>query len=38
MNFNHIQILSDAGNDLDEGHEFYDKQGENVGNYFWKRL
>ena len=38
MNIKRIQILSDAENDLDEGRKFYDKQGENVGDYFWDSL
>ncbi|NOT10265.1 MAG: type II toxin-antitoxin system RelE/ParE family toxin [Methylococcaceae bacterium] len=38
MNINHIQILSDAENDLYEGQAFYDNQGVNVGNYFWDSL
>ncbi len=38
MNVKHIQILSDAENDLEEGRTFYDKQCENVGNYFWHSL
>ena len=38
MNIKHIQILSDAENDLYEGQAFYDNQGENVGNYFWDSL
>ena len=38
MNIKRIQILSDTENDLDEGRKFYDKQGENVGNYFWDSL
>jgi hypothetical protein len=31
---NQIQILSDAEYDLYEGRDFYDKQGENLGDYF----
>jgi len=38
MNIKCIQMLSDAEKDLDEGREFYDQQGENVGNYFWDSL
>jgi len=38
MNIKHIQILSDAEKDLDEGREFYDKHGEHVGDYFWDSL
>jgi hypothetical protein len=35
---NQIRILSDAGNDLYEGRDFYDKQGENIGDYFWDSI
>jgi plasmid stabilization system protein ParE len=38
MNIKRIQILSDAEKDLEEGREFYDKQGESVGDYFWDSL
>ncbi|MFI3135961.1 MAG: type II toxin-antitoxin system RelE/ParE family toxin [Methylococcaceae bacterium] len=38
MNIKYIQILVDAENDLDEGRAFYDKQGENIGDYFWDSL
>lgn len=38
MNIKRIQILSDAEKDLVEGREFYDKQGENIGDYFWDSL
>ena len=38
MNIKHIQILSDAENDLEEGRKFYDKQDENIGDYFWYSL
>jgi plasmid stabilization system protein ParE len=35
---NHIRILADAEDDLEEGRIFYEKQGRNVGNYFWDCL
>ena len=38
MNIKHIQILSDAVNDLYTGRDFYDQQGEKLGNYFWDSL
>jgi hypothetical protein len=38
MNTKRIQILSDAKNDLEEGRQFYDKYGKNVGDYFWDSL
>ncbi|NOT84374.1 MAG: type II toxin-antitoxin system RelE/ParE family toxin [Methylococcaceae bacterium] len=38
MNVKHIQILVDAGNDLEEGRAFYDQQGESIGDYFWDSL
>jgi hypothetical protein len=38
MNIKGIQILSGAEKDLDDGREFYDKQDENVGDYFWHSL
>jgi hypothetical protein len=38
MNVKHIQILSDAETDLEEGRAFYDKQGEHIGDYFWDSL
>jgi plasmid stabilization system protein ParE len=38
MNIKHIQILSDAENDLYDGRDFYDQQGEKLGNYFWDSL
>lgn len=38
MNIKHIQILSDAENDLYAGRDFYEQQGEKLGNYFWDSL
>ncbi len=38
MNIKHIQILSDALDDLLDGKEFYEEQGKGVGNYFWDCL
>ncbi len=38
MKIKRIQILSDAENDLYEGREFYDKQGDAIGDYFWDSL
>jgi hypothetical protein len=38
MSIERIQILSDAENDLYEGRAFYDKQGTNVGGYFFDSL
>ena len=38
MNIKHIQILTDAENDLYTGRDFYDQQGEKLGNYFWDSL
>ena len=38
MNTKRIQILTDAKNDLEEGRQFYDKHGKNVGDYFWDSL
>ncbi len=35
---NHIQILADAEHDLYEGRNFYDKQGKNIGDYFWDSI
>ncbi len=34
MKIEHIRILSDAEDDLEEGRKFYGKQGKNLGNYF----
>jgi len=38
MSVERIQILSDAENDLYEGRAFYDKQGTNIGDYFFDSL
>ncbi|WP_394753124.1 type II toxin-antitoxin system RelE/ParE family toxin [Crenothrix sp.] len=35
---NHIQILADAEYDLYEARDFYDKQGKNIGDYFWDSI
>ena len=38
MNITHIQILSDAEADLEDGRAFYDHQEHGVGAYFWDCL
>ena len=38
MNIKHIQILSEAETDLEEGKVFYDNQKKGIGNYFWDSL
>lgn len=38
MKIKYVQILSEAEDDLEEGREFYENQGENLGNYFWDSL
>lgn len=38
MNVKHIQILSNAADDLHEGRAFYDMQGDNIGDYFFDSL
>jgi len=38
MNIKRIQILSDAEKDLEDGSEFYEKQENGVGEYFWDSL
>ncbi|CAK0771092.1 Type II toxin-antitoxin system RelE/ParE family toxin [Gammaproteobacteria bacterium] len=38
MSIKRIQILSNAEDDLCEGRKFYDKQGGNIGDYFWDSL
>lgn len=38
MNIKNIQILSNAVNDLEAGREFYRKQEEGIGDYFWDSL
>ena len=38
MNIKKIQILSNAEKDLEDGRQFYDQQGEHIGDYFWDSL
>ena len=38
MKISYVQVLSEAQNDLEEGREFYENQGENLGHYFWDSL
>jgi hypothetical protein len=38
MNIKHIQILSEAEADLEDGRFFYDSQESGIGNYFWDSL
>jgi plasmid stabilization system protein ParE len=38
MNIKHIQILSEAQADLDDGRSFYENQEQAVGDYFWDSL
>ena len=38
MNIKHIQILSEAEADLDDGRCFYESQEQGVGEYFWDSL
>jgi len=38
MNIKHIQILSEAEVDLEDGRWFYESQGKSVGEYFWDSL
>ena len=38
MTIKHIQILSEAETDLEEGRVFYDNQEKGIGNYFWDSL
>jgi len=38
MNIKHIQILSEAEADLEDGRLFYDSQEKGIGNYFWDSL
>jgi len=38
MNIKHIQILSEAEADLDDGRYFYESQEQGVGEYFWDSL
>ena len=38
MNIKHIQILSEAKTDLEDGRIFYETQEQGVGEYFWDSL
>lgn len=38
MNIKHIQVLSEAEDDLEDGKFFYDSQEKGIGNYFWDSL
>ncbi len=38
MNIKHIQILSEAQADLDDGRFFYENREQGVGDYFWDSL
>ena len=38
MNIKHIQILSEAETDLEDGMFFYESQEQGVGEYFWGSL
>ncbi len=38
MNIKHIQILSEAEADLEDGMFFYESQEQGVGEYFWGSL
>jgi len=38
MNIKHIQILSEAETDLEDGRFFYNDQERGVGSYFWNSL
>ncbi len=38
MNIKHIQILSEAEADLEDGMVFYESQEQGVGEYFWDSL
>ncbi len=38
MNIKHIQILSEAEADLEDGRRFYENQEKGVGDYFWYSL
>ena len=38
MNIKHIQILSEAETDLEDGRSFYEKQEKGIGDYFWDSL
>lgn len=38
MNIKHIQIISEAEEDLEDGKFFYEFQEQGVGEYFWDSL
>ncbi len=38
MNVKHIQILSEAEADLEDGKLFYEFQEQGIGEYFWDSL
>ena len=38
MNIKHIQILSEAEMDLEDGRSFYEEQEIGIGEYFWNSL
>ncbi len=38
MNIKHIQILSEAEADLEDGRFFYESQEQGIGEYFWDSL
>ncbi len=38
MNIKHIQILSEAEADLEDGRLFYENQEQGIGKYFWDSL
>lgn len=38
MNIKHIQILSEAEEDLNNGRIFYEEQEQGVGEYFWDAI
>lgn len=38
MNIKHIQLLSEAEDDLEDGRLFYESQAHGVGEYFWGSL
>jgi len=38
VNIKHIQILSEAETDLEDGRLFYESQAQGIGKYFWSSL
>ena len=38
MNIKHIQVLSEAEADLEDGRLFYESQEQGIGEYFWDSL